>query len=65
MSQAMNKYHHILNRILSDGRRQENRKGGIIYLLNERLSLLPGDLLDIFEGHGIARKKLKRNCRSS
>lgn len=59
MSQAMNKYHHILNRILTDGRRQENRKGGIIYLLNERLSLLPGDLLDIFEGHGIARKKLK------
>lgn len=39
MSQAMNKYHHILNRILTDGRRQENRKGGIIYLLNERLSL--------------------------
>ena len=55
----MNKYHHILNKILTDGRRQENRKGGIIYLLNERLSLLPGDLLDIFEGHGIARKKLK------
>ncbi|WP_304961391.1 thymidylate synthase [uncultured Duncaniella sp.] len=55
----MNKYHHILNRILTDGRRQENRKGRITYLLNERLDLTPGDLLDIFEDHGIARKKLR------
>lgn len=29
------------------------------YLLNEQLSLTPADLLDIFEGHGIARKKLR------
>lgn len=29
------------------------------YLLNEQLSLSPADLLDIFESHGIARKKLK------
>lgn len=27
--------------------------------MNERLSLTPGDLLEIFEGHYIARKKLK------
>lgn len=55
----MNKYHQILERILASGKRQENRKGNIRYLLNERLSLTPADLLDIFEGHGIARKKLK------
>ena len=36
MSQAMNKYHHILNKILTDGRRQENRKGGIIGSLSVR-----------------------------
>lgn len=55
----MNKYHQILDRILVAGKRQENRKGSIQYLLNERLSLSTGDLLDIFEGHGIARKKLR------
>ena len=38
---------------------QSNRKGNIKYLLNEQLSLTPADLLDIFEGHNIARKKLK------
>lgn len=46
----MNKYHQILERILGSGKRQENRKGNIKYLLNERLSLTPADLLDIFEG---------------
>lgn len=59
----MNKYHQILERILASGKRQENRKGNIKYLLNERLSLTPADLLDIFEGHGIARKKLKSELR--
>lgn len=28
-------------------------------MLNEQLALTPADLLDIFEGHNIARKKLK------
>lgn len=42
---------------------QENRKGRIRCLLNENLVLTPGDLLDIFEGHGIARKKLKDELR--
>lgn len=55
-----NKYHTILRRILDHGRRQGNRKGDITYLLNERLDLLPADLLEIFEGHGIARTKLRR-----
>lgn len=41
------------------GKTQANKKGTIRYLLNERLTLSPADLLDIFEGHPIARKKLK------
>ena len=53
------KYHGLLHKILAQGKTQENRKGTIRYLLNERLELTPGDLLGIFEGHGIARKKLK------
>lgn len=55
----MNKYYRILDRILASGKVQSNKKGNITYLLNEQLSLTPGDLLDIFEGHNIARKKLK------
>lgn len=41
------------------GKIQENKKGRICYLLNEQICMTPADLLDIFEGHGIARKKLK------
>lgn len=59
----MNKYHQILEKILSHGHVQTNRKGNIRYLLNEQLSLTPADLLDIFEGHGIARRKLKDELR--
>jgi len=55
----MNKYYQILWKILQYGKMQENKKGSIKYLLNEQLSLSPADLLDIFESHGIARKKLK------
>ena len=55
----MNKYHHILNKVLTTGKSQTNKKGTIRYLLNEQLSLSPADLLEIFEGHSIARKKLR------
>lgn len=55
----MNKYHRILAKILSEGKVQNNKKGRIHYLLNVQLYMTPADLLDIFEGHGIARKKLK------
>lgn len=55
----MNKYHQILSKVLVGGKTQTNKKGNIRYLLNEQLSLTPADLLDIFEGHGIARKKLR------
>ena len=49
----MNKYYQT----------QTNKKGCIKYLLNERLMLTPADLLDIFESHGIARKKLKEELK--
>ena len=59
----MNKYYKILEKILQHGKMQENKKGSIRYLLNEQLSLSPADLLDIFESHGIARKKLKSELK--
>ena len=59
----MNKYYQILGKVLEQGKRQTNKKGNIHYLLNERLSLTPADLLDIFESHGIARKKLKNELQ--
>ena len=55
----MNKYYQMLGKILKEGKVQTNKKGCIRYLLNERMTLMPADLLDIFESHGIARKKLK------
>lgn len=59
----MNKYYLILEKILTKGKCQNNKKGSITYLLNEQLSLSPGELLDIFECHEIARKKLKNELR--
>lgn len=55
----MNKYHKILEKVLQKGKVQQNKKGSITYLLDEQLKLKPCDLLEIFEGHGIARNKLK------
>lgn len=55
----MNKYHKILSKILTKGKEQNNKKGSIKYLLNQSLVLKPVDLLEIFEGHGLARNKLK------
>lgn len=55
----MNKYHQILSKILTKGKEQQNKKGSIKYLINQSLILKPIDLLEIFEGHGLARKKLK------
>lgn len=56
----MNKYYQLLDKVLLAGKQQENKKGRIHYLLNQQLSLTPADLLDIFEGHSIARKKLRK-----
>lgn len=58
-----NKYYQILDKILEQGKSQTNKKGNLRYLLNEQLSLSPGDLLDIFESHSIARKKLKNELQ--
>ena len=58
-----NKYYQILDKILEQGKPQANKKGNLRYLLNEQLSLTPGDLLDIFESHSIARKKLKNELQ--
>lgn len=55
----MNKYYQMLEKVLNSDKTQQNKKGGIRYLLNERIILTPVDLLDIFESHGIARKKLR------
>lgn len=55
----MNRYHKILEKIIEKGKIQENKKGSITYLLDEQLKLKAGDLLEIFESHGIARNKLK------
>ena len=59
----MNKYYDMLDKILSIGKMQHNKKGDIKYLLNEQMSLTPADLLDIFESHSIARKKLKNELQ--
>lgn len=59
----MNKYYMMLGEILKHGKTQTNKKGNIRYLLNEQLSLTPADLLDIFESHSIARKKLKNELQ--
>ena len=53
-----------MQKVLAEGKCQQNKKGNIRYLLNERLVLSPADLLDIFEGHGIARKKLTQVLHS-
>ena len=55
----MNKYYAMLEKVVKQGRTQTNKKGNIYYLINEQLHLRPIDLLTIFEGHSIARKKLK------
>lgn len=55
----MNKYYQMLDKVLNSDKTQQNKKGGIRYLLNEQITLTPADLLDIFESHGIARKKLR------
>lgn len=54
-----NKYYQVLAQILEYGRTHTNKKGSIKYLTNQVLALTPADLLDIFETHGVARKKLK------
>ena len=58
-----NKYYATISRILAYGNKQHNKKGDITYLLNEVLILTPADLLEIFEGHNLARKKLRNELQ--
>lgn len=58
-----NKYYSMLSKVLNEGSSQTNKKGGIRYLLNQQMSMTPADLLDIFESHSIARKKLKNELQ--
>jgi len=55
----MNKYKFLLKKILDKGKIQNAKKGTITYLLNQVIELKPVDLLDLFEGHSLAKKKLK------
>ena len=55
----MNKYYQTLDRILTNGKTQANKKGNIQYLLNEVLSMDATDLAEIFSEHKIAKSKLK------
>jgi thymidylate synthase len=55
----MNKYHQVLSKIISKGKIQGNNKGSITYLLNQALELKPIDLLELFESHAVAKKKLR------
>ncbi len=55
----MNKYLEILQKIVTKGKVQSNKKGSITYLLNQSLELKPIDLLELFESHPVAKKKLK------
>jgi len=40
----MNKYHSVLDKILNKSKIQKNKKGNILYLLNEQLTLQADDL---------------------
>lgn len=53
----------MLSKVLAEGKNQTNKKGGIRYLLNQQMQMTPADLLDIFESHGIARKKLRNELQ--
>lgn len=59
----MNKYYQILEKVVTQGKKQTGKKGDSWYLLNETITLTPADLLDIFEGHPIARKKLRNELQ--
>jgi thymidylate synthase len=55
----MNKYHSLLQKIATNGRRQVSKKGSNTFLVNQSLKLEPSDLLDLFESHPVAKRKLK------
>ena len=54
----MNKYYKLLEKIISNGKKQTNKKGNITYLINESLKLNENNILRILKEHPIAKKKL-------
>jgi thymidylate synthase len=56
----MNKYYATLDNILKNGKVQENKKGSIMYLINEVITMDPYDLEMIFTEHPIAKSKLEQ-----
>ena len=57
-NKKMNKYYRLLKKIISNGKKQTNKKGDITYLINESLKLNENDILRILKEHPIAKKKL-------
>lgn len=55
----MNKYHKLLKNIITNGKTQSNKKGDIKYLINQTLSMDNDELIDLFNTHPIAKKKLQ------
>ena len=53
-----NQYFDLLNKILDWGRPQQNKKGDIIYLLNQTLSLDVKEVKTLFTKYKVAKKKL-------
>ncbi len=56
----MNKYYKLLQNILKRGKYQTNKKGNIIYLVNQKLSLYTKDLDLLFTEHKIPKKLLEK-----
>lgn len=59
----MNKYYKLLKKIISNGKKQTNKKGNITYLINESLKLNENDILRILKEHPIAKKKLSSELK--
>jgi len=55
---TMNKYYKLLEKIISNGKKQTNKKGNITYLINQSLELNENDIIKILNEHPIAKKKL-------
>ena len=56
----MNKYYQTLENIINKGKAQENKKGNIVYLINESLRMDVEDLAEIFSEHKVAKKLLAK-----
>lgn len=59
-----NKYFNLLKKIINEGKKQKQKKGEIIYLLNESLSFNEAELKELLEKHyKVPEKLLKRELK--